>query len=121
MKIAGIILFLIGSVVLLIGIVVCIVTLTDDYASAACSQVARDEAAIRSARTLCRGDNDCFKRSTIGLTTQDDCDSRRSFMNKQLIMGIVPGVIGGFLAFVGLLLTIFGFVRARTKQSTIAG
>ncbi|MEO5859334.1 MAG: hypothetical protein ABIR33_10330, partial [Pyrinomonadaceae bacterium] len=51
MKIIGIILFLIGGLALLIGLVVCIVTLTDDYASSTCAQAARDESAIRAART----------------------------------------------------------------------
>ena len=113
MKIIGILLFLIGGLALAVGLVVCVVTLTDDYASSACSQAARDDGAIRAARTRCGADSDCFRRSTVGLTTQDECDSRTSFMNRQLVMGIVPAVIGGFLAFVGLLLTIFGFIRAR--------
>jgi hypothetical protein len=119
MRIAGIVLFLIGGIALTIGLVVCVVTLTDDYASAACSKASRDEAAIRAARTQCGADNECFRRSTTGLTTQDECDSRRSFMNRQLLMGIVPGVIGGFLAFAGLILTVFGFIRARRKARAL--
>jgi hypothetical protein len=120
MKIAGIILFLIGSVVLLIGIAVCVVTLTDDYASSACEKAARDAPGISAARSRCGADNDCFNRSTIGLTTQYDCESRTSFMNKQLLMGIAPTVIGGLLAFLGLILTIFGFIRARRKRTMLA-
>ncbi|MEO5859979.1 MAG: hypothetical protein ABIR33_13650, partial [Pyrinomonadaceae bacterium] len=111
---------LIGGLALLIGLVVCIVTLTDDYASSTCAQAARDESAIRAARTQCGPDNECFKRATIGKATQDDCDSRKLFMNKQLIMGIVPTVIGGLVTFVGLVLTVFGFVRARRNRAPLA-
>ena len=68
---------------------------------------------------MCRADNDCYQRSIAGLTTQEECDSRRSFMNRQLLMGIVPAVIGGFLALVGLILTVFGFVRARRKARAL--
>lgn len=122
MRITGIILFLIGSFVLLIGIVVCVVTLADDYATKACSQAYYDADRVRSARQTCRGaaaDNDCYQRSIAGLTTQEECDRRRSYMNQQLMMGIVPSVIGGLIAFVGLLLTAFGFIRARRKGSTV--
>ncbi|MEQ1764312.1 MAG: DUF973 family protein [Pyrinomonadaceae bacterium] len=116
MKIAGIVLFLIGSVVLLIGLAVCITTLTSDYASLACERAAKDQKAISDARARCAGNTECFRQAIVGLTTQDDCDQRKSFMNKQLVMGIVPAVIGGVLAFIGLLLTVFGFVRARRNR-----
>ena len=109
--------FLIGSLALLIGLVVCYVTLTDDYASSACAKAARDQEAFSQARARCGSPTtDCYKQATVGLTTQSDCDSRRSFMNRQLIMGIVPAAIGGFLAFVGLVLTVIGFVRARKRS-----
>jgi ABC-type antimicrobial peptide transport system permease subunit len=117
MKITGIILFLIGSFILLIGIVVCVVTLADDYATKACRDANYYADRVRSARQTCRAaaDNDCYQRSIAGLTTQEECDRRRSYMNQQLMMGIVPSVIGGLIAFVGLLLTVFGFIRARRK------
>lgn len=115
MRIAGIVIFLIGGIALMIGGVVTVVTLTDDYATAACAQAYRDQDAVRRARTTCGANNDCYQRSISGLTTQEECDSRRSFMNRQLLMGIVPAVIGGFLAFVGLVLAVFGFIRARKK------
>ena len=122
MRIVGIILFLIGSIALLIGLIVCFVTLTDDYASSTCEKAARDEKAISDARTRCGSPiSDCYKQATVGLTTQTDCEDRKSFMNRQLIMGIVPSVIGGFLAFIGFLLTVFGFVRARKKRALIPG
>ena len=122
MRVAGIVLFLIGGIALLIGLVVCFVTLTDDYASSTCEKAARDQRAISEARTRCGSTtSDCYKQATIGLTTQEDCDSRKAFMNKQLIMGIVPSVIGGFLAFVGLVLTVFGFIRARRKRALTPG
>ena len=114
MRISGIILFLVGGIALLIGLVVCVSTLTSDYASAACERAAKDAKAISDARSRCGStSSDCYKQATVGLTTQDDCDTRKAFMNRQLIMGIVPSVIGGLLAFVGLLLTVFGFIRAR--------
>jgi len=40
---AGIILILIGGLALLIGAVVCVTTLTSDYASSTCEQAAKDE------------------------------------------------------------------------------
>lgn len=120
MKIAGIILFLFGGLVMAIGVVVCIVTLTDDYASSACTRAAIDAPKFSEARARCGSPStECYRQATVGLITQDECDSRRAFMNRQLIMGIVPAVIGGLLAFIGLLLAVFGFVRTRRKRVNI--
>lgn len=120
MKIAGIILFLFAGLVMAIGVVVCIVTLTDDYASSACTRAALDAPKLSEARARCGSPTtECYKQATIGLTTQDECESRRSFMNRQLIMGIVPAVIGGLLAFIGLMLAVFGFVRARQRATAL--
>ena len=40
---AGIILILVGGLALLIGVVVCVTTLTSDYATSTCKQAAADE------------------------------------------------------------------------------
>ena len=113
---AGIILILIGSLALLIGAVVCVTTLTSDYASSTCEQAAKDEKAFSEARENCGSTtSECYKQATIGLTTQEDCEYKEAYMTKQLIMGIVPAVLGAFVAFVGLILAIFGFIGRRKK------
>ncbi len=114
--ILGIVFFLLGGLILLIGVVVCINTYTSDYATSACKKAAEDEKAFDEAKTLC-GDttSDCYKRATIGLTSQADCDARTEYMNKQMLMGIVPAVLGGLLGFVSLIMAIVGFVMARKK------
>ena len=118
MRIAGVILLLIGGLVFLIGMVICFATLTSDYASSTCEKAARDEIAIREARAKCGSPaTECYRQATIGLATQEECESRQSFMRRQLVMGIIPSVIGGLLAAVGLLLTIVGFVRARRRKA----
>jgi hypothetical protein len=114
--VVGIILLLVGGLALLIGAVVCITTLTSDYASSTCEKAATDRKAFSEARANCGSTtSECYKQATIGLTTQEDCDSKQSFMTKQLIMGIVPAVLGAFVAFVGIILAIFGFMGRRKK------
>jgi uncharacterized membrane protein len=114
--VAGVILILIGGLALLIGAVVCVTTLTSNYASSACEQAAKDQKAFSEARENCGSTtSECYKQATIGLTTQEDCESKESFMRKQLIMGIVPAVLGAFIAFVGIILVIFGFIGRRKK------
>ena len=116
---AGIILILVGGLALLIGSVVCVTTLTSDYASSACKQAAADEEKFSEARANCGSPNtDCYKQATIGLTTQDDCDSKTSYMRNQLLMGIVPAVLGALIAFVGLILAIWGFIGRRKKAAS---
>jgi hypothetical protein len=114
--VAGIILILLGGLALLIGAVVCVTTLTSDYASSACEKAANDQKAFSEARENCGSTtSECYKQATIGLTTQEDCESKESYMRKQLIMGIVPAVMGAFVAFVGIILAIFGFIGRRKK------
>ena len=114
--VAGIILILVGGLVLLIGAVVCVSTLTSDYASSECEKAAHDRKAIEEAKALCGSTtSECYKQATVGLTTQEDCEYRESYMRKQLIMGIVPAVLGAFVAFVGIVLVIFGFMGRRKK------
>lgn len=112
----GIILVLVGGLIFIIGSVVCVTTWTSDYASAACERAAHDEEAFREARERC-GDttSDCYKQATIGLTTPEDCESKTAFMRNQLIVGVVVAVVGGFVTFVGLIVTIFGFIGRRKK------
>ena len=112
----GVILLLVGGLALLIGAVVCVTTLTSDYASLACERAAHDQKAFSEARERCGSPTtECYKQATVGLTTQEECENRQSFMTKQLIMGIVPAVIGAFVAFVGIILVIFGFIGRRKK------
>lgn len=114
--ILGIILVLGGGLVLLIGLVVCVTTLTSDYASSACEKAANDRRAFSEARANC-GDtsSECYRQATIGLTTESECASKTSYMRNQLIMGVVPAVLGALVAFVGAVLTIFGFIGRRKK------
>lgn len=114
--ILGIILILGGGLAVLIGLVVCVTTLTSDYASSACEKAANDRRAFSEARANC-GDttSECYRQATIGLTTEGECESKTSYMRNQLIMGVVPAVLGALVAFVGAVLTIFGFISRRKK------
>jgi hypothetical protein len=113
---AGIILILVGGLALLIGSVVCVTTFTSDYATSACKRAAADEEKFSEARANCGSPNtDCYKQATIGLTTQEECESRTSYMRNQLLMGIVPAVLGAFIAFVGAIVAIWGFIGRRKK------
>ncbi|HET6671294.1 MAG TPA: hypothetical protein VFH15_13780 [Pyrinomonadaceae bacterium] len=117
MKLAlGIILILVGGLALLIGLVVCVTTLTSDYASSACEKAANDQKAFSEARENCGSTtSDCYKQATLGLTTEDECESKTTFMRNQLIMGVVPSVVGAFVAIVGAILAILGFIGRRKK------
>jgi hypothetical protein len=102
--IIGILLFLLGGLVLIIGLVVCVNTWTSDYASSACAQAASDRKAFADAKELCRSvTSDCYRQATVGLVSEDDCESKKAFMNRQMIMGVVPAVIGLGLGFLGLI------------------
>ena len=119
--ILGILAFLFGGLVFLIGLIVCINTYTSDYASSTCEQAARDREKFSEAKTLCGSvSSDCYKQATIGLTSQADCEYKTEYMQKQMLMGIVPAVIGGLLAFVGLLMAVGGFVFGRRKKPATA-
>ena len=115
----GIALTLIGGLVLIIGLVVCVVTLTSDYASSACEKAANDEKAFSEARDKCGSTtSDCYKQETIGLTTQEECESNTRFMRNQLIMGIIPTLVGGVVALVGVIVAVIGFIGRRKKLAT---
>jgi hypothetical protein len=115
--ILGILLLLFGGLVFIIGLIVCINTYTSDYATSACAQAARDRTKFDEARELCGSTtSDCYRQATIGLTSESDCESKTEYMNKQMLMGVIPAVLGGVFAFVGLLMAIGGFVFARRKK-----
>ena len=119
--ILGILAFLLGGLIFLVGLIVCITTYNSDYASSTCEQAARDREKFGEAKTLCGSvTSDCYKQATIGLTSQADCDYKTEYMQKQLLMGIVPVVIGGIVAFVGLLMGVGGFFFARRKKPAVA-
>ena len=119
--ILGILLFLFGGLVFIIGLVVCINTYTSDYASSACEKAAQDRKKFDEAKELCGSiTSDCYRQAPIGLTSEDDCEARTAFMNKQMLMGIIPAVIGAVLAFVGLLMAIAGFFFGRRKKTAVA-
>lgn len=114
MKIAGILLLLLGMLILIGGIIACVVTLTSDYATAACAKASADKKAFAEAKQLCGSiTSDCYKTKTIGLTTDEDCEDRRSFMTKQLVISIVPVVVGGFFGLLGIGIFVFGLIRGR--------
>jgi len=114
--VAGIVLILVGGLAFLIGAVVCVTTLTSDYATSACKRAAADQETFSEARANCGSTtSECYKQATIGLTTQEDCDSRTSYMRNQLLMGIVPAVLGALIAFVGAIVAIWGFMGRRKK------
>ena len=116
--ILGILLFLFGGLVLLIGLVVCVNTWTSDYATSACARAEEDRKKFDEAKTLC-GDvtSACYKQATIGLTSQDDCEAATEFMKKQMLMGIIPAVVGGLLGIVGFFMAIGGFFLGRKKAA----
>ncbi len=115
-KVVGVLLIVVGVLALLIGVVACVSTLTSDYASSTCEKAANDKKAFDEARQKCGSTmSECYKQATIGLSTEEDCEYKKSFMTKQLVMSVVPVVIGAVLAMVGTLLAIVGFVRGRKK------
>lgn len=116
--ILGILLFLLGGLVFVIGGFVCINTWNSDYATAECAKAARDKEKFDEAKQVC-GDttSDCYKRMTVGLTSEADCEHNTEFMNKQMLMGAIPAVIGFLLAIVGLLMGVGGFLMARRKKA----
>jgi hypothetical protein len=117
--ILGILALLLGGLIFLIGLIVCINTYTSDYASSTCEQAARDRAKFSEAKVMCGSvSSDCYKQATIGLTSQEDCDYKTEYMQKQMLMGIVPAVLGGIVAFVGLLMAVGGFFFGRKKPAT---
>ena len=114
--ILGIILFLGGGLALLIGLVVCVITLTSDYASSACESAANDQKAFSEAKANCGSTtSECYKQATIGKSHEEECESKTSFMRKQLIMGVVPAVIGALAALVGAVLGVIGLIGRRKK------
>ncbi len=116
--ILGIVLFLLGGLALLIGVVVCINTWTSDYATAECEKAEADRKAFAEARVRCGStSSECYKQATIGLTSQEDCDARTAFMNRQMLMGAIPAVIGLLLGIAGLIMAIGGFFVARKKAA----
>ena len=119
--ILGILAFLFGGLVFLIGLVVCINTYTSDYATSTCEQAARDRGKFADAKELCGNTtSDCYRQATISLTSQDDCEAKTEYMQKQMLMGIIPAVIGGIIGFVGLLMIVVGFVFGRRKKAVAA-
>ena len=114
--ILGVLLFLFGGLVLIIGLVVCVNTWTSDYATSACARAEEDRKKFDEAKELC-GDvtSDCYRRATIGLTSADDCENATAFMKKQMLMGVIPAIVGGLLGIVGFFMAIGGFFLGRKK------
>ena len=105
MKTLGLLLIIAGILALLIGLFACFTTLTSTYASSACEKAATDKSAFDKARATCGSSaSPCYKQMTIGLTSEEECESKKSFMRNQLIMSIAPVVVGGILAIVGFFL-----------------
>ena len=119
--IAGILLFLLGGLVLLIGLIVCINTWNSDYATSACAQAEKDKEKFDEAKNLCGSAvSDCYRRATVGLISEDECEAKKAYMSKQMLMGVVPAVIGGILGFVGLIMAVAGFVLGRRNKAVAA-
>lgn len=119
--ILGIIAILLGGLVFIIGLIVCINTYTSDYATVACQRAARDSEKFSEAKALCGSTtSDCYRQATIGLTSEEECEARTAYMNKQMLMGVIPAVLGGLIAFVGLLMAVGGFFFGRKKKAVAA-
>jgi len=116
--ILGVLLFLFGGLVLIIGLVVCVNTWTSDYATSACARAEEDRKKFDEAKELC-GDvtSDCYRRATIGLTSPDDCENATAFMKRQMLMGVIPAIVGGLMGIVGFFMAIGGFFLGRKKAS----
>jgi len=116
--ILGVLLFLFGGLVLIIGLVVCVNTWTSDYATSACARAEEDRKKFDEAKELC-GDvtSDCYRRATIGLTSADDCENATAFMKKQMLMGVIPAIVGGLLGIAGFFMAIGGFFLGRKKAA----
>lgn len=116
--ILGIILFLVGGLLFLVGIGVCINTWTSDYATAACSQAEQDSAKFDAAKEMCGSTtSDCYRQATIGLISLDECEQKTAFMKRQMLMGVVPAVLGAVLGFAGFCMGVGGFVMSRRKRA----
>src|SRR5512138_3038419 len=116
--ILGILVTLFGGLLLIIGLIVCVNTWTSDYATSACAKAEEDKKAFADAREMCGSTtSDCYKQATIGLTSEEDCEHNKEFMNRQMLMGIVPAVIGVILGGVGLIMAVGGFILARKKAA----
>lgn len=119
--ILGIVAILLGGLVFIIGLVVCINTYTSDYATVACQRAARDSEKFSEAKVLCGSTtSDCYRQATIGLTSEEECEARTAYMNKQMLMGVIPAVLGGLIAFVGLLMAVGGLFFGRKKKAVAA-
>ena len=120
MKIVGIVgtlLFLFSGLLVIIGGVVCVNTFSSDYAESACEKAARDQKAFDDAKELCGSvDSDCYRQATIGLTSDEECQHKREFMTRQLVMGVVPLIVGVILGVPSLIMAIVGFIMARKKK-----
>jgi hypothetical protein len=116
--ILGILLFLFGGLVLLIGLVVCVNTWTSDYATTVCARAEEDKKKFGEAKELC-GDvtSDCYRQATATLTSDDDCEHAAEVMNKQMLMGVIPAIVGGLLAVVGFFMGVGGFFLGRKKAT----
>ncbi len=115
MKILGLALFVIGGVILLIGAVVIFSTVTSTYATNACDRAAQDQKTANEAKQRCGDISSArYKEATRTLTTASDCENAKSFMNRQLVMGIVPTVIGGLMSVIGLATFLIFMFRKRT-------
>ena len=116
--ILGILLFLFGGLVLLIGLVVCVNTFTSDYATSACARAEEDRKKFDDAKELCGSTtSDCYKTQTSGLITPDECEAKTEYMNKQMLIGIIPAIVGGLLSIVGLVMAVGGFILGRKKAT----
>ena len=119
--ILGILLFLFGGLVLLIGLVVTINTWTSDYATTICARAEDDRKKFDEAKELC-GDvtSDCYRQQTSSLTSQDDCENATAVMNKQMLMGVIPAIVGGVMSTIGFFMAVGGFFLGRKKKAAAA-
>ena len=119
--ILGILAFLFGGLVFIIGLIVCINTYNSDYATAACERAASDREKFTEAKNLCGSTtSDCYRTATIGLTSQEECEGKTETMQKQMLMGIIPAIIGGIISFVGLIMIVVGFFFGKKKKTAVA-
>ena len=116
--ILGVILFLVGGLLFIVGLVVVFNTWNSDYATAACAQAERDSRKFESAKEMCGNTNSaCYSQATIGLISQEECENKTAFMQRQMMMGIVPAVLGAVLGIAGFCMGVGGLVLSRRKRT----
>lgn len=108
MKVAGIILIVIGLLSFLIGLLVSYNALTSTYSKEICEQYVRDEKVRNEARkTFGNTSSDLYKEATkLATIYEADCERAKLGERNQLIIGIVITILGVLFLPIGFIFTL---------------